>query len=188
MRKIFSNLLKRINLDKKNIKPFLIFLVVAIVLFVLFVATPFLSTIGPILFTIIFGFFLLFISVIAGYAVFRSLLAASIGLSLIIFIGQSYCSLPINEQVANTSLVTLISIGFIYVSVQFIYSLYKELFGDKEAKEEWRRNGIITLFKEANSNKHSWFALFIYALFIALFISQIYSVINPIIHGLCVYK
>jgi len=47
---------------------------------------------------------------------------------------------------------------------------------------------IFILFKEANSNKHSWFILLIYGLWVSLFVWQIYSVINPIIHGLCVYK
>lgn len=83
---------------------------------------------------------------------------------------------------------TLLGIGFIYVVVQFVWSLFKELFGDKEAKEEWRRKGTIAVFKEANGNKHSWLVLVVYGLFVALFVSQIYNVIYPIIHGLCVYK
>lgn len=188
MRKLFSKLVGYIGVDRKNITPFLLFLVGVIVTSILLISTPILSTIGPILFTIVFGLFLLLISAVAGYAVFRSLLAASVGLSLIIFIGDEYCQLPVTQQTANNSLMTLISIGFIYIAVQFVYSLYKELFGDKEAKEEWRRKGALAIFKEANSNKYSWFVLVVFALFVALFVSQVYQVINPIIHGLCVYK
>jgi hypothetical protein len=183
-----TKLIERIGVDKKNIKPFLIFLVGIIVVSIFLVNTSFLSTVGPVMFTLVFGFFVLALSVMAGYAVFRSLLTASIGLSLIIFIGDEYCHLPVGQQVANNSLMTLIGIGFAYVVVQFIYSLFKEFFGDKEAKDEWRRKGIIAVFKEMNGNKHSWLVLVIYGLLIALFVSQIYNVINPIIHGLCVYK
>jgi hypothetical protein len=180
--------MERMGVEKKNIKPFLIVLAVFIVASIFLINTSFLSTVGPLMFTIVLGFFVLALSVMAGYAVFRSLLVASVGLSLIIFIGDEYCHLPVGQQVANNSLMTLIGIGFAYVTVQFLYSLFKELFGDKEAMSEWKVKGVIAVFKEMSGNKHSWLVLVIYGLLIALFVSHIYNVINPIIHGLCVYK
>lgn len=180
--------MERIGVERKNIKPFLIFLIGVIVLSIILITTPFFTTIGPVVLVVVFSIFLLILWAIAGYTVFRSLLATSVGLSLIIFIGQSYCALPISEQIANASLMTLMGFGFIYVMAQFARSLYKELFGDKQAREEWRKKGLITIFKEINQNKHSWLILITYGLLVSLFLWQIYSVINPIIHGLCVYK
>jgi len=181
-------LLEKFGIEKKNLKQFLIFVVGIFIALIILINTHFFSTIGPIILVVLFGIFFTFLWFVAGYAVFRSLLVASVGLSFIIFIGQSYCALPINDQVADSSLMTLIGFGFIYVITQFGRSLYKELFGDRQAKEEWRQKGIVKLFKEANHNKHSWFILLIYGLWISLFVWQIYSVINPVIHGLCVYK
>lgn len=182
------NFLERSGLERKNIKPFLIFLIGVVVVSIILITTPFFTTIGPVVLVVVFSVFLLILWAVAGYTVFRSLLATSVGLSLIIFIGQSYCALPVSEQVSNTSLMTLMGFGFIYVMAQFGRSLYKELFGDKEAREEWRKKGLIAIFKEINKNKHSWLILITYGLLVSLFVWQIYSVINPIIHGLCVYK
>lgn len=180
-------LLEKVGVEKKDIKPFLIFMAGVAVISTILITTPFFATIGPIALIIVFGIFFSVLWFVAGYVVFRSLLSASVGLSLIIFIGQSYCALPVNEQVANTSLMTLIGFGFIYVIAQFGYSLFRELFGDKRAKEEWRQKGMVGVFKEINQNKHSWLVLVTYAPLVSLFIWQIFSVVKPIIDGLCVY-
>jgi hypothetical protein len=183
----FFKLLEKLGVERKDIKPFLFFAVGVAIVSAILINAPIFNTIGPVVLVIVFGIFFSILWFVAGYVVFRSLLAASVGLSLIIFIGQSYCALPVNEQVANTSLMTLIGFGFIYVVAQFGYSLFRELFGDKRAKEEWRQKGIIGVFKEINHNKHSWMVLVTYGLLVSLFVWQIYSVIKPIIDGLCVY-
>jgi len=183
----FYKLLDKLGVQKKDFKPFFVFVVGVAVLSTVLITTPFFATIGPVVLIIVFGIFFSVLWFVAGYVVFRSLLSASVGLSLIIFIGQSYCALPASEQVANTSLMTLIGFGFIYVIAQFGYSLFRELFGDKRAKEEWRQKGIVGVFKEINQNKHSWLVLVTYAPLVSLFIWQIFSVIKPIIDGLCIY-
>ncbi len=184
----FFLILERLGVDRKHLKQYVVFLiVVSIVTFSLIYSGVF-STVGPIIFIVIFGIFFTILWFIAGYNVFRSLLVASIGLSFIIFIGQSYCSLPVVQRTANDSLMTLVGFGFIYVVAQFIWSLYKELFGDKHAREEWRQKGIVPLFKEINGGKHNWLVLVIYGGLVILFVWQVYNVINPIIRGLCVYQ
>lgn len=179
---------EKIGIEKKNQKTFLFFLTAVALATFFLINTQFLSAVTPVMFVVVFGIFFSALWFVAGYSVFRSLLVASVGLSFILFIGQSYCALPEVDRVANDSLMTLVGFGFIYIGVQFVRSLYKELFGDKQAKEEWRQKGMIPLFKEMNGNKHSWLVLFTYGALISLFIWQIYSVINPIINGLCVYK
>jgi len=184
---MFKELIGKFGIEENDIKPFLFFVAGVAITSVIFITAPFFSTVGPVILIVIFGIFFSILWFVAGYVVFRSLLAASVGLSLIIFIGQSYCALPAAKQVANSSLQALIGFGFIFVVAQFGRSLYRELFGDMYAKEKWKQKGIVGVFKEANQNKHSWFVLVTYGLLVSLFIWQIYSVINPIVGGLCVY-
>ncbi|MEN9342141.1 MAG: hypothetical protein RIQ54_397 [Candidatus Parcubacteria bacterium] len=181
-------LLERVGVERRDLQVFFIFVLIVIIFLAIFVATPFFATIGPIVLTIIFGIVFTLLWFMAGYVVFRSLLVASVGLSFIIFIGQSYCALPLDRHVADSSLMTLIGFGFTYVATQFCWSLYRELFGDKQAKEEWRQKGMTGIFKDANRNEHSWLFLVVYGLLISLFVWQIYSVIKPIIDGLCIYQ
>jgi hypothetical protein len=179
---------EKTGIERKNQKTFLLFLVAVALATFFLINTQFLSAVTPVMFVVVFGIFFSALWFVAGYSVFRSLLVASVGLSFILFIGQSYCALPEVDRVANDSLMTLVGFGFIYIGVQFVQSLYKELFGDKQAKEEWRQKGMIPLFKEMNGNKHSWLVLLTYGALISLFIWQIYSVIKPIIDGLCIYQ
>lgn len=172
------------GMDRVYIKKFLIVSVGVITAAVIFSRIPSLTYIVAI---ILFGILFTVLWFFAGYAVFRSLLVASVSLSFIIFIGQSYCS---NEVVhtANDSVMAVIGFGFIYTIAQFFRNLYKELFGDTEAKEKWRQKGIIPTMKDINNGKHSKLALSLYVLLVGLFISQIYQAVNPIIKGLCIYR
>lgn len=183
-----ATLFEKLGIERRNQKTFLVFLLTVGVAIFFLINTPLLSAITPVVFVVVFGIFFSILWFVAGYTVFRSLLVASVGLSFILFIGQSYCALPEANQVANSSLMTLVGFGFIYIGAQFVRSLYKELFGDKQSKEEWRQKGMISLFKEINGNRHSWLVLVTYGLLLSLFVWQIYSVIKPIIDGLCVYK
>ena len=187
MEQIFK-LLEKVGVERTDVKPFVVFVLGVAIATIVLVATPFFATIGPVVLIVLFGIIFSLLWFMAGYVVFRSLLIASVGLGFIIFVGQAYCDLPLSQHVADDSLMTLIGFGFIYVVAQFCRSLYRELFGDREAKEEWRQKGIINLFKEANRNKHSWTILVIYGLLISLFVWQIYTVIKPIIDGLCIYQ
>lgn len=124
--------------------------------------------------------------ILAGILVFRSLITASVGLSFIIFLGQSYCSSSVLKT-ANDSLKVLISFGLAYVSVQFLFNLYKDLLGDKKSPEEWRQSGVLNLMMEPELKASSWIFVSSYLILLALFISQVYSVVSPIIKALCIY-
>jgi len=185
MEKIF-NLLKNKDVPITNLKKFSFFIVGVVIISLILIFNPLFSKLGPIIIAIFFIFSISLIWIMAGYVVFKSLLTASIGLTFIIFIGQSYCA-PNVVHSANDSLKIIIGFGFLYVVINFLQNLYKELFGDKNLKEELKNMGIIAILKKANKNKHSWSTLIIYALFISLFIWQIYRVINPIFNSLCIY-
>lgn len=182
-----QDLVEKFGVDRKYLKQFIVFLVIVSVAIFFLIQSGILSKVGPIVFIVIFGVFFIILWFVAGYTVFRALLVASVGLGFIIFIGQSYCELSASERTANNSLMILIGFGFIYVATQFIRSLYKELFGDKGAKEEWRQKGMIPLFKEINGGSHHWLVLIVYGGLVCLFVWQVYNVVNPIIRGLCVY-
>ncbi len=179
---------EKMRIERKYLKTFLLFLFGITVAIFFLVSTQALFVIAPIILVTLFTLFFSVLWFTAGYAVFRSLMVASVGLSFIVFIAQSYCELSEIYRTANDSLVTLLSFGFIYVGAQFLRSLYKELFGDIEAKEVWRQKGMIYLFKEINQQTHSWLILVTYGAIISLFIWQIYSVVKPIIKALCVFE
>lgn len=180
--------MEKVGVDKKYLNQFIVFLILVSIVIFFLIQSEILSIVGPVVFIVVFGIFFTILWFAAGYIVFRSLLVASVGLSFIIFIGQSYCALPLEGRTANNSLMILIGVGFIYVLAQFVRSLYKELFGDKDAKEEWKHKGMIPLFKEINKGKHNWFVVITYGALVSLFVWQIYNVVNPIIYGLCVYQ
>ncbi|MBI5400648.1 MAG: hypothetical protein HZB12_00825 [Candidatus Yonathbacteria bacterium] len=105
----------------------------------------------------------------------KSLFLVGASLSLIIFLAQSYCEVPNLTQSGNDALKTLIAFGFIYIGFDFFKSLYKEV-----------RSRLKTL-KEINDGKNPWIFLFPFALFLGIFLWQLYQVINPIMVNLCIY-
>lgn len=124
----------------------------------------------------------------AALAVFRSLLIVGAGLSLLLYVAQEYCALPIQERLADDSLQSLIGIGIIFMLAIFAFRLYRELFGDQEAKNEFHQKGALKVFRESNQGKDPWFILLLYALFIGLILSQVFQVLYPIFSNLCVYS
>jgi hypothetical protein len=161
---------------------FLVVSIAVIVSVLLFTSVG--TKIGPTIALVLFAILFIILWIIAGLVVFRSLVAASIGLSLIIYINQSYCE-PNVVHSANESLRILTSFGLIYVVAQFCINLYKELFGDKKSDDDLKRKGTIAVFKEINNGKHSWLVLVIYIPLISIFVWQVYLVINPIMLSFC---
>ncbi len=121
--------------------------------------------------------------IFAGVAVFRSLIAASVCFSLVLFIAQSYCDLPSDLHVADESLMSLFAFGLMYAGALFLSSLWKELFGDKSKKKK----GSVSILKEIYGGKAPWTILILYAASLGLFLLQLVQVISPIVYGLCVY-
>lgn len=124
---------------------------------------------------------------LAALAVFRSLMVVGAGLSLILFIAQSYCGLDITERVADDSLRSLIGITVLFIGVTFVTRLHRELFGDSNAKREFDKLGAIRVFRDANKGKDSILLLMLYASFMGLILGQLFQVLYPIFNNLCVY-
>ena len=172
-----KNYLKSREIKKENLIPFIVFLLIMLAVFVsVKVFGLEFAKVAPIPVIILFSILCMIIWGLAGLAVFRSLFVVSASLSLIIFLAQSYCQSPAYLHTADNSLKSLLGFGILYVGFIFFRSLYKEL---KES---------LNKFKDANSGKRSWFVVVLFALFVALFLVQLYQVINPILMGLCVYQ
>lgn len=133
-------------------------------------------------------FLTLFTWSLAALAVFRSLMVIGAGLSLILFIAQSYCGLDITQRVADDSLKSLIGISLIFIGVTFGVRLYRELFGDPNAKREFDKVGALQSFRDANKGKDSYLILVLYASFMGLILGQLFEVLYPIFNNLCVYQ
>lgn len=175
-----KNYYKHAHTKKESLISFLI-LIIIVASTAFFFGT---SKVTPVLLFIVLGILSLVASITAGVAVFRALTVASVSLSFLVFLGQTYCSLPAASQTANESLATLIGFGFLYSIGVFLKSLYKELYGDKELKKK----GSLEIFREANNGKNPWIILIPYGVFIGIFLLQLFQVISPIVHNLCIYK
>ena len=124
------------------------------------------------------GFTLLAIAILAGFAIMESLLEIAVGLSLLIFLAQSYCAtVPTYLSGGDDALKSLVAVGLLYIAFYFFRSLYKSLKGylqklqEGDGEKSWQKTTVIVL----------------YLMFIFFFVWDIYSVMSPIINGLCVY-
>ena len=177
-------------IEQKNIKKFIPILVSILFIVIIFVSVPFFSTLWPIL---IIGLLTILFSILwfmAGFTVFKSFLVASTSLALVLLIGDSYCKIPLEERTVTSadSLKILISFGLIYAIIFFINTLYKELFGNSQAKDYSQNLGIFNKMREVNKGKYPRFIITVYCLLISLFIWQIYVVVVPTIENICVYQ
>jgi hypothetical protein len=172
------NLEERIRLHEKETKVFAWITVIATAM--VFFAQMF-PHLGITLFVVVFAIFFLVAWTMAGIAIYRSLIAASVGLSFILFIAQSYC-LSTAPHSGDDSLKVLLVFGLIYVFTIFVKTLWRELFGHKEQK------GSVKKFKELYGGRHSWLLLTLYGVSIGLFFLQLYQVMKPIVFGLCIYQ
>jgi hypothetical protein len=83
------------------------------------------------IFAVVLSLVVLVTWTMAGFIVFRSLFFVSAGLSLMIFLAQSYCGLPQYMHTADVALQSLMGFGIIYLAVNSKYIRQK---GDGE---EW---------------------------------------------------
>lgn len=122
------------------------------------------------------GIFLLVIMFLAGFVALKSLFFVAAELSLLIFLGQSYCATPSRIVSGNEALKSLLVIGILYILVNFYRSL----------KNGMKENYKFVENKKPSKEKTIFMALF--CIFIILFIQQIYFVVSPIIFDLCIFK
>ncbi len=81
---------------------------------------------------ILFVLIVLSMVLVAGFVVIKSLLHVAAGLSLLIFLAQSYCAVPSYTLRGDTALKGLLIVGLAYIAVDFVKILYKSLREDQK--------------------------------------------------------
>jgi len=116
------------------------------------------------------------IGIFAGFTVFKALFFVAAELSLLIFLAQSYCDLPIHTPAGVEAMRDLLFIGLLYIVFAFYQSFRKILqdYNKKLGKDPIPKEGV--------------FVITVFFIFTFLFIQQIYLVISPIISNLYVCK
>ncbi len=126
----------------------------------------------------IFAILLYAIMMMAGYAVMKSLVRVSAGLTLLFFFAQTYCGLPETSitQSGVDALKGLLGVGFLCLIFDFCRSLYQafESYKKKMKGNRWSKEGVLGVF----------FLIF----FTAIFVYWIFEVIGPILGSLCIYR
>jgi hypothetical protein len=125
---------------------------------------------------IVFAIIVFIISLFAGFAVVKSLFFLSGEISLLIFLAQSYCDVPVRSENSDNALKSLLVIGFLYIFIEFVRSIFKAVKTDYKIvkKDKWSKEKVITIFA--------------YLFFIVAFLWQVYLVVFPIVNNICVYK
>ncbi len=168
--------IREIASNKEKLIQFSIFLVLSALVFV--GMTFFRDTFQAVGYTILLIELAILVTVawaFAGHAVMKSLFLVGASLSLIIFLAQSYCDAPSLTQAGNDALKTLVAFSFLYLGIDFLRSLYKEIIAHTKR------------IKEANGGKNPWIFLIPFALFVGIFVWQLYQAMFPIISNLCIY-
>ncbi len=120
---------------------------------------------------------ILAIMLVAGFAVYKAALHASVGFGVMIFLVQTYCDLETRTPQGMQALAFLWGMGLIYIVFEFgnkLQNAYKE--HTKKIK---------------GGEKKSWEArvlVGVYLLFVIMYLSMISQVLSPIIFDLCIYK
>jgi hypothetical protein len=142
----------------------------------------------PILMFLGMFLFVLFMWGYAGVIVFRSVLPASVALSLLLFLGIEYCQVLPEFRTADDSLRYMMAFGLAYVAFQFGLSLFKELVGNKKAEGELQRKGVIEILKEVNKGKHDLILLMTLGFVVALFVWHFGMVVSSLVQNMCIYR
>lgn len=171
---------QRMQIRKENVIPFLIALSIALVFLSISIFLSNHTDVAWIVLGIELSILFLMVMIMAGFTVIKSLFRIGAGLSLLIFLAQSYCALPVHTQSGLGALKSLLGISLLYLSYDFCRSLYGALRKyHKKIKKQ----------KKLLNEKWSWGEILLAALFLAftgLFVWEIVAVVGPIIQGLCV--
>ena len=113
--------------------------------------------------------------VLVGFRIVESLVKISAGLSLLLFIADTYCKLPSQARTGDDALKALFAVGLMYLFFSFFRSLWTLLTKDygRVRNEKWSWEKIV--------------AVSLYVLFAVLFVTALYKVMHPIIVSLCIY-
>jgi len=131
------------------------------------------DSITSLLIIIIASITFLIIIIKAGFTVIKSLFFVAAEISLLIFLSQSYCTIDNRTTLSDDALKNILIIGFLYIIISFLRSLWKEL------REEYK-----SIRKDKSWEKIVFIIIFI--VFILFFMWQICLVVEPIIQSLCI--
>ena len=120
---------------------------------------------------------LLAIMLVAGFAVYKAVIHASVGFGVIVFMAKTYCDLPATTPEGIEALTALWSIGLIYI-------LYE--FGNK--LQEAYKGHTSKIREDKDKPWEATMLLVIYLLFVLMYLSLIAQVLTPIVLDLCIYK
>lgn len=162
---------------KKDITPLIISVSITAIFFISYHywGSHVVEAMGVVALTL-FAALIIFIMLIAGFAVLKSLFIFAAALSLLIFLAQSFCSVTQRSAASNEAMQNLLVVGILYIIFMFLRSLWKTLkeYYKKVENEKWSIEKIVVV------------SLFL--TFIVWFLWEIYLVVSPIILNLCVYK
>ncbi len=165
------------KLTRKQIVSFIIFLCAAIFAYLMAKYGEQVQKIGYVVLIAELLILTLITWGMAGHTVMKVLFGVSVGLSLLIYLAQSYCDVPatLRTSTSNSALMSLIGFGIIYIGFDYLRLLRKEIM-----------DRLKTL-SEINNHKRPWLVVVPYGLFTGLFTWQVVQVLVPIINSLCVY-
>ena len=118
------------------------------------------------------------IMLLAGHAIYKSAIHASVGFGVLIFLAQTYCNLDTKTADGIQALNTLWTIGFIFI----VYEFFNKLQEAYKAHTRPLREDLKTKKREPA------LLMVIYSVFILMYISLITKVLTPIVLDLCIYK
>lgn len=166
-----------VSWSRKQIARFAVFFAAAVFAYFMSKYGEQVSRIGYIILFIELGIVVLITWGLAGHTVMKTLFAVSVGLSLLIYLAQSYCDAPATMRTvgSDAALMSLIGFGVIYVGIEFLKTLRKEI------------TDRLKQLTEINNKKRPWLIIIPYGLFTGIFTWQVGQVLLPIISSLCVY-
>ncbi len=179
MKDKIKKIFEKIKPQKENLIPFVLSLIVTIIILLdSNIFNHIILNVVLILELAMLVVILFIVAIMAGFAVIKSLVKIAAGLSLLIFLSQSYCAIPLDMRTptGDDALKSLLAIGLLYASFYFFQSLYKIL---------------IKYVNKVDKDKLSWdviITIILFVFFILLFIWDIYQVVGPIVTNLCIYK
>lgn len=115
------------------------------------------------------------VMVVAGFVVVKALFHVATGLSLLIFISQSYCAAQ-HASAGDSALRVLLLVGMAYVAFDFLEILYL---------------GLKEYFEHLRSTEVTWSKILVTLLFLGFaffFMRMVYLVTDPIIASSCVFQ
>ena len=176
---LFKNLLSKFDLSKEKVISLVLTFVLTLLIFLDSNYFNHVLLTSTYLFSISFLVVLLaVIMLLAGHAVYKSAIHASVGFGVLIFLAQTYCALETKTPDGIAALNSLWTVGFVFILYEFFNKL-----------QEAYKVHTKPLQEDIKTKKWEPILLMaIYSVFIVMYISLISKVLTPIVLDLCIYK